>query len=117
MTKHARRGCKLGGDVVQLSFQLGDFGMTQRLTTQAAEVVFEEEVELPGQFRFVKRQTTCDRLCFVSAFSRLLNLRDQCDRLFLVLVALLFRLFVVNLKNCRSPRSSCTMIPALPSTA
>src|SRR5262245_5464980 len=98
MTKHAWRGCELGGDVVQLCFKLGYFRVAQFLPAQAAEVVIEEEVELPGKFCFVKRQTTRDRLCLVGAIGSLLNLRDQRDGLFLVLIAELFRLVVVNMK-------------------
>src|SRR6476620_3364457 len=73
--------------------------MSQLLMTQAAEVVFEKEFELPGKFRFVKRETAGDRIHLVSFLRRLLNLRDQRDGLFLVLIALLFRLCFVNLKQ------------------
>src|ERR1043166_6218828 len=60
MAKDARHGCELGGDVVQLSLQLRDFSMSQGLATQASEVVFEKEVELPRQFRFIKGETARD---------------------------------------------------------
>src|SRR5215470_11656316 len=98
VTKHPWRGRKLSGNVVQLGFQLSHFRVTQSLTTQAAEVVIEEEVELPGEFCFVKRELARDRVGLVSVRSRLLNLCDERDRLFLVLVAQLFRLVVVNVK-------------------
>src|SRR6185503_10754568 len=72
--------------------------MTQFLATQAAEIVFEKEVELPRKFRLVKSETTRYRLRLVSAFSRVLNLRDQGDCPLLVLVTLL-GLFFINLKQ------------------
>jgi len=99
MTQHARRGCQLRGDVVQLRFYFRRLGMTQFLLTQAAEVMIEKEVELPGKLCLIKRQPAGDRVHFVSLLGRLLNLRDELDCLFLVLVALLFRLVLVNLKK------------------
>jgi len=50
--------------------------MSQRFTTQAAEVVFEKEVEFPGKFCFVKGEPARDRLRLVSARGGFLNLRD-----------------------------------------
>src|ERR1041385_7588373 len=99
MAEHARHGCELGGDVVQLSFELGDFSMSQLFLAETSEVMLEKEVELPTELCFVKRQTARDGISFVSVRGRLLDLRDEGDGFFLVLVALIFRLVLIKLEE------------------
>src|SRR6185295_17044987 len=73
--------------------------MSQLLTTQTAEIVIKEEVEFPGEFRLVKREPARDRMRFMGALSGFLDLCDQFNCLFLVLIALLFRFILVDLKQ------------------
>src|SRR5690348_477791 len=99
MTKHARHSRQLRGNVVQFDFQLSNFSVTQVLAAQATEVMFKKEVELPRQFCFVEGEAAGDRMCFKRMLSRLLNPGDQRDRLLLVFVTFVVRLFLVDVKE------------------
>src|SRR6185436_2607855 len=65
----------------------------------AAKIMFDEEVQLPGKFCFVEGQAAGNRLLLISSISGLLDLRDEIDRAFLILVAFVFGCRVVNAKQ------------------
>src|SRR6266849_1061074 len=73
--------------------------MRQSLMPQAAEIVFDKKVELPGKLWLDKREPAGDRLLFISAGSRLLYLCDQIDRAFFVFLTLVRRRLVINPKQ------------------
>src|SRR5437773_4125335 len=57
VTKHARTCRQFGGNIIELGFQLGRFTVSQGLTSQAPEVMFEEKVQLPGKLGLIECQT------------------------------------------------------------
>src|SRR5215212_3248014 len=73
--------------------------MAQTFAAQASEIMIEKEIELPGEFRFVKREATRNRLCLVCALSCLLDLCDQRNRLLLVFIAEIPRFVIVNMEQ------------------
>ncbi len=117
MAKHTRNGRELSRDVVELRFQLGDFRMPQSFTAKTPEIVIEEEIQLPRELGLVKRKPARNRLRLVSAVCGLLDFRDESNRLLFVLVALLFRFVVVNLKQLPVAQILLNDDPGLPSTA
>ena len=96
VTKNAGRSRKFGGHVVQLGFQLCCFSMAEVLTTQTLEIMFYEEVELPGEFGFVKRQPARDRFRLMGPLRCLLDARNQIHCPLFVVINLCFRRGFVN---------------------
>ena len=60
MTEDARTSGQFGRDVIQFDFQFCRLAVLQLLAAQAAKVMFEKEIQLPGKLRLVKGQAACD---------------------------------------------------------
>ena len=81
MAKNSRTGRQLRCDVIQFNFQLCRFTMTQCFVAQAAKVMIEKEIQLPGELGLVECQPARDRVTLKRPGCGCLNLRDNLDRL------------------------------------
>src|SRR2546421_10378712 len=82
VTEYARARRQVGGNVIQLGFQLGGLPVRQAFFTITSKIVLEKEIQFPRELRFVKSQTTGNRIALKRLRRRCLNAGDDFNRLF-----------------------------------